>query len=208
MRLYQDAVRVEYRQGTYSVTVVTSVPWDTEWVLRTLPCQVAARLSRRFSRSNLRILWRNDRLYSQIPRPFWRDLAGSGGNRRHRFVQLRCRPIGSFFTNSRAVSLRDWNRLQFRRKKAFSICVFIKTQYSFRISNVFYRSKGSKVSFVQQKDKPVSSRLISKSSNIFLYKSSFCTSNLWPVFCFALSSAFITSHQSSKMSNNVYRVHM
>ncbi len=76
MHLYQDAVRVEYRQETYSVTVVTSVPWDTERVLRTLPCQVAARLSRRFSRSNLRILWRNDRLYSQIPRPFWRDLAG------------------------------------------------------------------------------------------------------------------------------------
>ncbi len=82
------------------------------------------RSRRRWRRRNLRILWRNDRLYSQIPRPFWRDLAGSGGNRLHRFVQLRCRPIGSFFTtartNSRAVSLRDWNRLQFRRKKAFS----------------------------------------------------------------------------------------
>ncbi len=82
------------------------------------------RSRRRWRRRNLRILWRNDRLYSQIPRPFWRDLAGSGGNRRHRFVQLCCRPIGSFFTtartNSRAVSLRDWNRLQFRRKKAFS----------------------------------------------------------------------------------------
>ncbi len=81
------------------------------------------RSRRRWRRRNLRILWRNDRLYSQIPRPFWRDLAGSGGNRRHRFVQLRCRPIGSFFTtartNSRAVSLRDWNRLQFRRKKGF-----------------------------------------------------------------------------------------
>ncbi len=82
------------------------------------------RSRRRWRRRNLRILWRNDRLYSQMPRPIWRDLAGSGGNRRHRFVQLRCRPIGSFFTtarsNSRAVSLRDWNRLQFRRKKAFS----------------------------------------------------------------------------------------
>ncbi len=66
---------LEYRQGTYSVTVVTSVPWDMERALRTLPCQVAARLSRRFSRSNLRILWRNDRLYSQIPA----HLAGSGG---------------------------------------------------------------------------------------------------------------------------------
>ncbi len=32
------------------------VPWDTARVLRTLPCYVAARLSRRFSRSNLRSL--------------------------------------------------------------------------------------------------------------------------------------------------------
>ncbi len=37
----------------------------------------------------------------------------------------------------------------------------------------------------------VSSWLISKSSVIFLYKSSFCTSNSWPVFCFALSSVLI-----------------
>ncbi len=44
-------------------------------------------------------------------------------------------------------------------------------------------------SFVYSKGKPVSSWLISKSSNIFLYKSSFCTSNLRPVFCFAVSSA-------------------
>ncbi len=120
MRLYQDAVRVEYQQGTYSVTVVTSGPWDTERVLCTLPCHVAARLSRCFSQSNLRILWRNGRLYSQMAPPI---LAGSGGFRRHRLVQLHCRPIGSFFTtartNSRAVSLRDWIRLQFRRKKGF-----------------------------------------------------------------------------------------
>ncbi len=34
------------------------------------------RSRRRWRRRNLRILWRNDRLYSQIPRPFWRDLAG------------------------------------------------------------------------------------------------------------------------------------
>ncbi len=58
-------------------------------------------------------------LYSQMPAHFggiWRVVAIG--------VQLRCRPIGSFFTtartNSRAVSLRDWIRLQFRRKKAFS----------------------------------------------------------------------------------------
>ncbi len=29
-----DAVRVKYRKGTYSVTIVTSVTWDVEWVLR------------------------------------------------------------------------------------------------------------------------------------------------------------------------------
>ncbi len=33
----------------------------------------------------------------------------------------------------------------------------------------------------------VSSWLISKSSDIFLYKSSFCASNPWPAFCFVLS---------------------
>ncbi len=80
------------------------------------------RSRRRWRRRNLRILWRNGRLYSQMAPPI---LAGSGGFRRHRLVyRLHCRPIGSFFTtartNSRAVSLRDWIRLQFRRKKAFS----------------------------------------------------------------------------------------
>ncbi len=132
MRLYQDAVRVEYRQGTYSVTVVTSVPWDTERVLRTLPCQVAARLSRRFSRSNLRILWRNDRLYSQIPRPFWRDLAGivaigscsSAADPLVRFLE----PIVVQF---HCVIEIDFSSGE---KRLFPICVFIKTQYSFRIS--------------------------------------------------------------------------
>ncbi len=124
MRLYQDAVQVEYRQGTYSVTVVTSVPWDTERVLRNLPCQVAARLSRRFSRSNLRILWRTAADIARWPCPFWQDLAG--------FVAIglcssAADPLVCFLLtariNSRAISLRDWIRLQ-----------FIKTQYSFRIS--------------------------------------------------------------------------
>ncbi len=135
MRLYQDAVRVVYRQGTYSVTVVTSVPWDTEWVLRTLPCQVAARLSRRFSRSNLRILWRNDRLYSQIPCPFWRDLAGivaigscsSAADPLVRFLPLH-EPIVVQF---HCVIEIDFSSGE---KRLFPICVFIKTQYSFRIS--------------------------------------------------------------------------
>ncbi len=33
-----NAVRGKYRKGTYSVTIVTSVPWDMEWVLRSWPC--------------------------------------------------------------------------------------------------------------------------------------------------------------------------
>ncbi len=37
------------------------------------------------------------------------------------------------------------------------------------------------------KGKPVSSWLISKSSDIFLYKSSVWASNSWPAFCFVLS---------------------
>ncbi len=45
------------------------------------------------------------------------------------------------------------------------------------------------------KGKPVSSWLISKSSDIFLYKSSFCTSNSWRFVLFSLrrASAFITN---------------
>ncbi len=54
------------------------------------------RSRRRWRRRNLRILWRNGGLYSQMAPPI---LAGSGGFRRHRLVQLRCRPIGSFFTH-------------------------------------------------------------------------------------------------------------
>ncbi len=45
---------------------------------------------------NLRILWRNGRFYRQMAPPI---LVGSGGLRRHRLVQLRCRPIGSFSTH-------------------------------------------------------------------------------------------------------------
>ncbi len=43
-------------------------------------------------------------------------------------------------------------------------------------------------SFVYSKGKPVSFCLISKSSDIFLYKSSFCSSNSRVVFCFAHSA--------------------
>ncbi len=33
-----NAVWGKYRKGTYSVTIVTSVPWDMEWVLHFWPC--------------------------------------------------------------------------------------------------------------------------------------------------------------------------
>ncbi len=57
---------------------------------------------------NMRILWRKDRLYSQMPRPFRRDLAGivAIGS-----CSSAADPLVSFSTtartNSRAVSLRD-----------------------------------------------------------------------------------------------------
>ncbi len=52
------------------------------------------------------------------------------------------------------------------------------------------------------KGKPVSSWLISKSSNIFLYKSLFCASNSWPAFCFVLSPrlSLITQRRHSTSS--------
>ncbi len=48
-----NAVRVKYRKGTYSVTIVTSVPWDMGMSTGFLAVQWAARLSRCL-RSNLR----------------------------------------------------------------------------------------------------------------------------------------------------------
>ncbi len=92
------------------------------------------RSRRRWRRKNLRILWRNDRLYSQIPRPFRRELAGIVAIGSCSSV---ADPLVRFSTtaqtNSRAVSLRDWIRLQFRRKKAFSHMRLYKTQYEWSI---------------------------------------------------------------------------
>ncbi len=48
-----DAVWVEYRKGTYSVTIVTSVPWDMGTSTAFLAVLWAAHLSR-FTRRNLR----------------------------------------------------------------------------------------------------------------------------------------------------------
>ncbi len=66
------------------------------------------RSRRRWRRKNQRILWRNDRLYSQIPRPFRGNLAGiiAIGS-----CSSAADPLVRFSTpartNSRAVSLRD-----------------------------------------------------------------------------------------------------
>ncbi len=83
--------RREISKGTYSVTIVTSVPWDMEWVLRSWPsmsctpqCGGEAYIVRR-------------------PTYF-------GGLHSHRLTRRR-QAIGSFFStgrsNGRAVTLRD-----------------------------------------------------------------------------------------------------
>ncbi len=54
-----------------------SVPWDTERVLRTLPCYAAARLSHRFSQSNLRRLGECPHFIARCPAHsggFWQAL--------------------------------------------------------------------------------------------------------------------------------------
>ncbi len=55
------------------------------------------------------------------------------------------------------------------------------------------------------KGKPVSSWLISKSSDIFLYKSSFCASNSWLAFC-SLSSALLCSSLITGAVHTSYNV--
>ncbi len=69
------------------------------------------------------------------------------------------------------------------------------------LMSLFTGAKEAKFPYFR-KGKPVSSWLISKSSNIFLYKSSFCASNSWPVFCFVLSprSSLITQRRSPTSS--------
>ncbi len=92
------------------------------------------RSRRRWRRRNLRILWRNDRLYSQIPRPFWRDLAGivtidscsSAADPLVHFLPLH-EPIVVQF---HCVIEIDFSSGE---KRLFPICVFIKTQYEWSI---------------------------------------------------------------------------
>ncbi len=58
-----DAVRVKYRKGTYSVTIVTSL-------LRSWPCYELHSSVASLKKSEIR------GLYSQMPLPFWQAMAG------------------------------------------------------------------------------------------------------------------------------------
>ncbi len=67
-------VRVKYQKGTYSVTIVTSVPWDMEWVLHSWPCYEL-----HSSVASFEEIWDasfEEILYSQTARPFWQAMAG------------------------------------------------------------------------------------------------------------------------------------
>ncbi len=57
---------------------------------------------------------------------------------------------------------------------------------AYSLASLFTGAKEAKFPYFT-KGKPVSSWLISKSSYILLYKSTFCISNSWPAFCFAVS---------------------
>ncbi len=64
---------MKYRKGTYLVTIVTSVPWDTGTSTAFLAMLWAAR-----SVASLEEIWdavASSGLYSQTPLPFWRAMA-------------------------------------------------------------------------------------------------------------------------------------
>ncbi len=73
-RRFLDAVWVKYRKGTYSVTNVTSVPWDMGMSTAFLAVLWAVR-----SVASLEEIWDavvGSCLYSQTPLQFWRVMAG------------------------------------------------------------------------------------------------------------------------------------
>ncbi len=83
--------------------------------------------------------WRSGSLYSQMPLPFWRAMAGCIGSR------AAAEPLVHFFcparTNGRAVPLRNYKRLQLKRKKIVFHIQASSMQYSFHISgNWVYES--------------------------------------------------------------------
>ncbi len=84
----------------------------------------------------------------------------------------------------------SWEKAHnFRGEEHFQIWTFFFVDWPQKIVNFDFTQTLSK-------GKLGSSWLISKSPNIFLYKSLFCASNSWPVFCFVLSprSSLIMQH--------------
>ncbi len=74
LRRYLDAVRVKYRKGTYSVTIVISVPWDMGTSTVFLAVVWAAR-----SVASFEEIWdavASSGLYSQMTLSFWWAMAG------------------------------------------------------------------------------------------------------------------------------------
>ncbi len=71
---YLDTVRVKYQRGTYSVTIVTSVPWDMGKSTAFLAVLWAAR-----SVASFEEIWdavASSGLYSQTSLPFWWAMVG------------------------------------------------------------------------------------------------------------------------------------
>ncbi len=74
LRQYLDAARVKYRKGTYTVTIVTSVPWDMGTSSAFLAMLWVARAVASFEE-----IWNavaSSGLYSQTPSNFKRAMAG------------------------------------------------------------------------------------------------------------------------------------
>ncbi len=128
---YFDAVRVKYRKGMYSVTIITSVPWHMERVLRSWPCYEL--------HSSVTFFWRNLRcddeaLYSQTPLPFWWAMAGCIA----RGSRAAAESLVCFLVLHEPMDVQFHcviiKRLQLKRKKIFFPIQVSSTQYLFHIS--------------------------------------------------------------------------
>ncbi len=74
------------------------------------------------------------------------------------------------------------------------------------LTSLFTGAKEAKFPYFS-KGKPVSSWLISKSSEIFLYKSSVCASNSWPAFVLSPRLSLITQRQRPTSSAGMTSVY-
>ncbi len=94
---------VKYWKGKYSVTIVTSVPLDMEWVLRSWPCYELHALVASFEE-----IWESEScLYSQTPLLFWQAMAGCIAIGSRAAAKLLVHILVLHKTNGYAVTLRD-----------------------------------------------------------------------------------------------------